>query len=473
MRSEGVGSAHLARVALGVGLLSLSGVEAHARTDAPALFCATYPDAPACSTGTVACTTCHSLSGPPVHNPYGSDVSEALESLGADEDFGTWLPEALIEVEALDSDGDGTDNISEIVAGQEPGWDSETEPECAEQVETDNDGWALGVYDHAFAHKRVMLDFCGRSPRYEERLAFAEADDPDAVLLDTLDLCLQSPYWAEILREMAIGMVEPIGPATDINVLGNWEWDLRLWQYVMSGDRDAGDIMQADYLVVESPAGSGILVPIDDPRNELEEYAQPLEAEYRYGIMTTRYALAMRIMFSAMPRNLTSHWYRKLLGFDMARSQGLYPIDEADGDYAWEAPLDVDSKGVWQQDCAFCHSTLDPLSYPWVRYNGIDLEGDTTGLWLDDRATDLVPEIDGYLMGEPVDGPEAWVTTAVASDAFAQTVVETFWMRVFTRAPYSCEAEEFDALWAAFRDEGRNVEEMLRQLIFTDAYGTP
>ncbi len=457
------------------GLLALS-PSALARSEAPDVFCETYADAPACSTGTVSCTTCHGLSGPPGHNEFGSDLSEALDALWADEDdpdFSVWLPEALHEVELLDSDGDGADNLSEILAGSEPGWDSSVEPECADQVDTDNDGWSVGSYDTAFAYKRVMLDFCGRSPRYEEVQAFAELADPEGAIQQTLDLCLQSPYWNDVLRELAVGVVEPVGPATDVNPLGNWDWDLRLWQYVMSGEHDAGDLFLADYYVVEYPAGSGQLVPIDDPRDVSEEYAQPLDAEYRYGIITTRYALAMRIMFSDVPRNLASHWYRKALGFDMAKSQGLYGIDEAEGSYDWPAPLDVDDKGVWQEACASCHTTLDPLSYPWARYNGIDLEGDTTGIWLDDRASDILPTTEGYLLGEAVDGPADWVDVAVSSDAFSEHSTRLFWRYVFRREPWSCEEDQFETLWTGFRDEGRNVEEMLRTLVTLDAYGTP
>ena len=455
--------------------LTLSG-PAWARSEAPALFCATYPDAPACSTGSVACTTCHGLSGPPGHNPFGSDVASALHELWADEadpSFATWLPEALVAVEDLDSDADGPDNLTEILAGTEPGWESSVEPECADQVDLDNAGWAVGRYDPAFAYKRVMLDFCGRSPRYEEVQAFATLADPEGAIQDTLDLCLQSPYWGDVLRELAVGIVEPVGPATDVNPLGNWDWDLRLWRYVMSGDRDAADLLLADYLVVEYPAGSGRLLAIDEPRDSSEAYAQPLEAEHRYGIITTRYALAMRVMFSGVPRNLASHWYRKALGLDVARSEGLFPIDEEDGAYGWPAPLDVDAKGVWQESCASCHSTLDPLSYPWARYNGIDVDGDTTGLFLDDRATDILPSTEGFLFGQPVSGPAEWVDLAVASDDFSRNTVTIFWTRVQRRAPWSCEAEEFETLWTTFRDEGRNVEEMLRTLVTLDAYGTP
>lgn len=445
---------------------------AHAMPEAPAVFCETYPEAPTCSTGTTDCSTCHSDSGAPAHNLYGADLRAAFPGDPAD-DFAGLLPEALRAIEDLDSDGDGRSNLEEITIGTPPGQASSAEPECDPQPEGRNTGWDVGVYDPVFAYKRVLLDFCGRSPRYEELQAFRELADPMPVVHQTLDACLESPYWAEILRELAVDAVEPIGPPTDANILGNWEWDLRMYAYAMSGERDAADVLQADYLVVEEPSGSGRLVAVDEPRSSLETYAQPLPAELRYGMMTSRYSLAMRVMFSPVPRNLASHWYRKLLGLDIARSEGLYPVDELDGELPWPAPLDVDDKGVWQEACAACHSTLEGMSYPWARYNGIDLEGDTTGTYIDDRAEELVPTTDGWLMGQPVSGPDEWIAVAVASDAFSEHTVSTFWTRLFQRPPLSCEQEEYTRLWQGFRDGERNVETMLHDLIDTDAYGVP
>jgi hypothetical protein len=441
-----------------------------ARPEAPEGFCAVYEDAPACVAGAVSCTQCHDTSGPPNFNAYGADLSGALDrSLSFEEA----LPGALETIEDLDSDGDGLSNLEEIQAGSWPGWSEEIEPECSTQTNPENPRYELGGYDAAFAWKRVMLDFCGRSPRYEEVQAFAAAADPEAEIAGLLDACLGSPYWAEVLEEIGVSVIEPVGQASDVNILGNYLWDLRLFAYATSDGRDAGDLLQADYYVVEEPAYSGIYVAIDEPRTDTEAYAQPLPREHRYGLITTRYSLAMRIMFSPVPRNLTSHWYRELLGLDISRSEGLYPIDEAGGAYGWDAPLDVDGSGVWQEGCASCHATLDPLSYPWSRYNGIDLESGTTGTWLEDRYADLMPTTEGHLFGEPVDGPAEWVELAVQSDEFARTVTGVFWRYLLRRDPYTCEADAFDDLWRGFRDGGRDVEAMLHALVLTEAYGQP
>ena len=61
----------------------------------------------------------------------------------------------------------------------------------------------------------------------------------------------------------------------------------------------------------------------------------------------------------------------------------------------------------------------------------------------------------------------------MSSDAFSERTVELFWNYLFRRSPYSCDEAEFEQLWAAFRDDGRNVEEMLRALVLTEAYGVP
>jgi hypothetical protein len=480
-------------------LLCLLAAPAAAQPDAPAVFCGVYADAPACATGAVACVTCHDALGPPALNPYGLDLSPRIDW---DQGFAASLPDALAAVAALDSDGDGTANEAEILSGGWPGSADAVEPECTPQGQSGNDGWLVGAWDPFLAWKRVTVDFCGRSPRYDEVQAFdaemaalgwvrGDADPPgdardDAAVLALvdaqLDACLASRYWDEVLTEIGVGVVRPKGYNSDLYLLGNYEWDLRLFAYATSGDRDAGDLMAAQYLVVEEPAGSGLLVAIDEPRTATEAYAQPLAAEDRFGLITTRHSLAMNVMFAPVPRTLAAHWYRELLGLDISLSEGLFPVDELPGAYDWAAPRDVDDKGVWQEECAGCHTTVDPLSYPWARYNGIDLEGDTTATLVADRATDVLPDIEGAIFGLAVETPADWVAAAVASDAFAARVVELFWTWLYRRAPYACEEEEVEALWRGFRDGSyarvgaaapRGVEDMLRELVRGEAYATP
>ena len=442
--------------------------------EGPEGFCAQYPASSFCASSQVGCIMCHDSGGPPSFNPYGEAIRANLAS---ESTFESGLPAALVAIEDLDSDGDGTTNYNEIMQATWPGFSVDIEEECASQIPVNNPYYSLGTYDPRFAYKRVMTDFCGRSPRYDEVRAFNQTEDQTALLHDTLDICLKSPYWHEVLRELSLPVVRPIFSAQDcvgdLYSFGNpLKWDTNLYAYVMSGDRDAGDVMTAQYLVVEEPTGSGILTPIDDPRDACEAIANPIEREHRYGVIATRNTLVFNVMFSRVPRTMVAHIYRELLGLDIARGEGLHGIDETGGAYPWDAPLDVDDKGVWQEECAACHSTLDPLSYPWARYKGLFT---TTPISYDPTWNlDIMPTTDGYIFGEPIDGPEQWVDEAVNSDAFAQQTARTFWHYLLHRYPLSCEADEFEQLWQHFRDNGRQVErDLLHPLIDLNAYGAP
>ena len=68
-------------------------------------------------------------------------------------------------------------------------------------------------------------------------------------------------------------------------------------------------------------------------------------------------------MFTSIPRTTAAQAYRAFLGYDIAKLEGLWPV-------AGE-PADYDNKGVGAPACAGCHATLDPLTYPFSRYEGI------------------------------------------------------------------------------------------------------
>ena len=99
-----------------------------------------------------------------------------------------------------------------------------------------------------------------------------------------------------------------------------------------------------------------------------------------------------------MPRTTAAQAYRAYLGLDIARSEGLIPPDD-------EELIDYDEKGITDPKCSVCHTTLDPLSYPFSRYNGIS--GMASGSYDRDRlerpefsqqAEDIedIPEKDSY-----------------------------------------------------------------------------
>ena len=47
---------------------------AHAKPNAPEVFCGTYPEAPACAGGPVSCMLCHDNTSPASWNAYGDDL---------------------------------------------------------------------------------------------------------------------------------------------------------------------------------------------------------------------------------------------------------------------------------------------------------------------------------------------------------------------------------------------------------------
>jgi len=74
-------------------------------------------------------------------------------------------------------------------------------------------------------------------------------------------------------------------------------------------------------------------------------------------MLTTRWFLAKNTMLTPVPRTTAAQAYRAYLGYDIAKLEGLQPV-------AGE-PVDYDRKRVTAEQCAVCHSTLDPLSYPF------------------------------------------------------------------------------------------------------------
>jgi hypothetical protein len=181
------------------------------------------------------------------------------------------------------------------------------------------------------------------------------------------------------------------------------------------------------------------------------------------------------------------------LGYDIANMEGLRPV-------AGE-PLDLDRKGVQAEQCAVCHTTLDPLSYPFSRYDGlgggdeepftdpaavIGPDGTVTLANANYVPTRLerfvrqegpqiaqIPEA-GVLFGQPVANLLEWARVAAQSDDFARKVVLDYWRLLIGEEPQPSQHDEFDALWRRLTTEhGYRVERMLQDLIQTEAYGAP
>lgn len=347
---------------------------------------------------------------------------------------------------------------------------------------------AAQAYDPAFALRRVTLDTCGRSPTAEERAQVEAADDPQAAIAGVLQGCLASEYWLAkdgALWRLAHPKVRPLAAikagddAGDIP-LADYEDDYNLFVYTHSGDRDVRELLTAQYLVRRDDAappperyrGEDISLG-DDLFERGSGVAQLVRTNRRAGMLTTRWNLASNTMFTAIPRTTAAQAYRAYLGYDLAKFEGIAPVDGE--------PLDYDDKDVDAGECAVCHSTLDPLTYPFAHYNGIGggSRGGTPFTYEQDRpvrftASDgpLVVETPeaGVIFGTPVANLLEWAQVAVESEAFARTVASDFWRFFVGTEP---EGPEFDEVWQRLRTvHAYRVEPMIRDIVMTRAFAT-
>lgn len=477
----------------GVGLLALLlSVPGGAQPTGPTTFCEVYPDAPACAAGEVSCGTCHET--PPSLNVYGADIEAALAPDEArplsTETYDHFLPEALALVEDLDSDDDGYTNLAEIESGSSPSdGDDVPRPEGCE--DDDDDGWELCGYDVDYAYKKVMIDFCGRSPTLSERLAFADAESPEQALHDTLDSCLDSEHWRGVggrvwnLANRKVGPLKAIKSGKDVGPipLADYDDDYAYFVWTQTDDRDSRLVLTGQTFVSATMV-NGLTVYEEWDRSPDEDYElrgydryQAVEKERRAGMLTHRWFLMSNTMFTAIPRTTAAQAYRAYLGHDIAHLEGLYPVDGE--------PVDYDNKGVAADGCETCHSTLDALAYPFSRYEGIGggkrntdpysydesrLEGyqDTDGTDVDEA-----PEA-GVIFGTPVDDLVEWASVAANSEDFRRATVLDYWKLLLGEEPRALEQAEYARLVEALGEEhGYQVEPMLHDLIDTEAYGAP
>jgi hypothetical protein len=466
-------------------LLVLASSHADARPEGPRVFCETYPEVPECAGQVVTCTTCHTSVDPPAWNSFGLALLSARGAGG----FTEAIAEALRAVEDEDADGDGVTNLDEIRLGTLPGdarsvWlppDDAPGSEWAPNLWYDVEG-----YDHAFALRRVMVLYCGESPTYEQLQAMRElADDPAMQrvrLHEQLESCLRSQWWRQIgVRELADAKIKPIravGAATNVVisgqrvVLADYEWDYRLWRWVMTDDRDVRDLLLAQYHVAEPKPGAlepieGVLA--DPPKPGQLAGGQPLEVERRAGMITTQWFLMSNTMFSALPRTTAAQAYRAYLGMDISLSEGILPVVGE--------PSDIDQKGVDQPACANCHSTLDPLAYAFAYYTGIILP-QGTGLYSPSRPSAEMPGWDAdaqaaVILGRQVADLLEWAQVASESDEFKRNMAAMFFTHALGHEPRPDEQAEFVALWRALPGDGWSANRLIHRLVDTQAFGAP
>lgn len=464
----------------------------YAKPVAPVAFCKSYPNSKSCEGGPPSCSLCHSIA--PARNTFGRQISEHMVPQSArpltDAAFLGAISTALKAVERMDADQDGVDNLSEIQAGSLPA-DANSVPAPAscspvEKAAASKGRWNVCNFDPVFAFRRVRMDFCGESPLRGEITAFSTlAGDRslwEPVLLEHLNRCLTSRYWLGkdgAVWNLANPKIRPIdsvksGPGEGPVPLADYFFDYDLFTYANSGDRDVRDLLLAQYFVkrTSDQPPSFRIASEEELRKLPVGSGQNVPPAKRAGMLTTRWFTTVNTMFTAIPRTTAAQAYRAYLGFDIAHMEGLQPVSGE--------PAEFDRKGVTAPTCAFCHSTLDPLSYPFSRYNGIfrnDFAPDRLNSFVRTEGPDVTktPE-KGMLFGKEVKDLLEFARVAADSPEFARNVVRDYWKLLIGREPQPRDQREYGALWRGLMDPkiyNYRVEKMLRGLILTEAYGKP
>ena len=451
---------------------------ADARPIAPQILCDAYPDAPTCVGSKPACVFCHVV--PPTRNAFGMALEAALLPGEArplsEQAFAANLPSALAAVEGADTDGDGYSNRDEIIAGTLPAdpLNLPIDPACGDKK---NPRWDLCNYDRPYVFRKLNIDFCGRSPSFEDLTAFtalAEAEQ-DTALGDALSGCLDSDYWLGqdgALWKLAHRKIRPLraiksGADGGVIPLADCFDDYALFAYANTDDRDVRDLLKADYFARRVDGSPTSYERVDDIGS------QDVARARRAGMITTKWNLMYHVMFTALPRTAAAQVYRGYLNLDIAKLQGLRPVDNE--------PVDYDGKDVTEPACVICHSTLDPLSYPFKNYNGLNDSpfGTYDPRRIERQFSSEAPNItqmpeQGVIFGQPVNDLIEWAAVAAETEEFARAVVEDYWMLLIGTRPVLAEATELEGLWRGLMNEHRyQVEKMLHALIRTEAYGAP
>lgn len=444
----------IALLSLCLLLMTCDPNHALATTSAGEAFCQKHPRAQGCDSPSTSCAICHA--GPPSLNPYGQDVGDHLTG-----SISTGLLEAIEKIQNLDSDKDGASNIDEIEHLGAPG-NSLIKPTTNIEL----------VYDPTVAVKRVAATYCGTSATYAELQSLKSSADPQGVVRSKLKTCLESAYWKnEALHRLADKRIQPlaaVGFGGNV-VIGDYRWDYRLFSYIMTGDRDARELLSAQYHIDANGNKVEGVIPREEPFQLGERIViaggQPLEPARRAGMMTTQWFLSFYTMFSQLPRNTASQVYRAYLGLDLAKGEGLKPVQGE--------PRDVDMRRVAQGDCAVCHSTLDPLAYAFSTYKGIEISaalafGNPIGTYDAQRAP---WEAQGQVLGKPVANLMEWADLARNSEDFQKNIARMMFEKALGRDPAPHEREEYDRLWQALPENSYSVNRLIQNLVETKAFG--
>jgi hypothetical protein len=282
-----------------------------------------------------------------------------------------------------------------------------------------------------------MLTVCGRSPTLSELRALPKTSEsnPAEPVLSALNSCVKSEHWRGpegVLYQLAHPKIRPANLGADYGGVGEREFgsDYSLFIFAHIDGHDSRDLLLARYHVQRDMSeGKSTYRKVADLPNQL------VPEERRAGMITTTWFLLYNNMFTALPRTAAAQAYRAYLGVDISKNEGLFPVPDE--------PKDYDRKAVGAPQCAVCHSTLDPLSYPLSRYDGVSSVLDPFGRYLPGRLSQyyeaLIPGVstmpeNGALLGKPVTSLTQWAVVASNSDQFARSRVLDFW-KIFMHRP--------------------------------------
>lgn len=483
-----------------------------ARPNAANLFCQAYPESPHCAGSAIACSFCHN-SIPPSLNTFGGCIKKQMGLEGrsypeSKED----MYELIQSVSSMDCDFDGYSNAEEIIKGTLPGM-KQSIPEdrgCGPGPisNRNNPYYNVCEYDNKYVYRKIWFDFCGEPPSYDEYQAFQKLNDSEqkTELSKLLDSCLKSENWRGkdgVLWEIAHYKVRPVGSVKageDAGILPIVDYyaDYHLFIYSQIDGNDAREQLLADYTVTRTGGnGSPVQYIKQSPSRLLD--GQVMQPERRVGLLTTFWNLGFYLNYTGIARVLVAQAFRAYLGIELDQMQALNapPVEES-------LFRDYDQKGVERPECASCHSTLDPLAYPFRNYNGltgtsavlqgqnasglssVENLGDESNLTplsyslprmdyfeQDTPGMSEMPEV-GYIFGQRVENLWEWAEVLVNSDQFAANTVLDYWRVLVGHDPRPDEQDEFKTLWRDFKTRHNySVEAMLHDLIKTKAYGVP
>lgn len=478
-------------------------------------FCKAFPLTPSCSGSVLACSYCHALV-PPVLNPFGAALKDTYLQKG--QGFPA-TPEELQDVVSTlfpeDSDADGFSNESEIQSGSFPGLKASTPTldrcRAAKMEPAPSRAAAYEVcnYDYDYSYKKIWLTACGEPPAYEAFLRFrALTVSAKSEALDKqLDACLETKHWRGkdgVLWELGHYKIRPVGTVKagedpGYKEIVDYYDDYHLFVYTQIDDHDARDVLLADYTVKrdERDEEDKVTYTKRDPKRLSD--GQVMQPERRVGLLSSFWNLAFYLNYTGIARVLVAQAFIAFMGIDLSLMQGLHPVSTAESQFG-----DYDGKGVTRRECAVCHTTVDPLAYPFRNYNGLTGTKDVTkglnspGLksidnlgteanltplsyslsrmaFLDLRYPGIarMPE-EGFIFGQKVKDLKEWAQVAANSEYFASNTARDYWQALVGHAPRNEERGEFTKVWQTLKTKHNfRVKPMLHDIIKTEAFGVP